>query len=260
MTTQPCDAELRRAVRHFLARSDIRDNLELLDRRLPAAAQLYVAGGAPRNAIIGAVHGQAPPTRDIDIFIGGMERDFSLPDLLKDLQTKPTDLKGLRWQPAGSHLAYDISLLPDFLVIDHYQLEPTLEIFLECIDFTINAIVFDVRGQVLHDAGCAAAVRARTIAFNSYRIPDKVMIAYRILLMAHKTGFRLAEPVFDFVRQRLELEALIRLKGLLRAKVGKTGAVAIMAAYDDLCRYHAYEAYSGAHPVSAHTTGPPSCR
>ena len=45
--------------------------------------------------------------------------------------------------------------------------------------------------------------------------------------MAHKTGFRLAEPVFDFVRYHLELETLIQLKGLLHAKVGKARAAAI---------------------------------
>jgi hypothetical protein len=243
VTAQPTDADLQRTVVRYLARPDIRGNLELLDSRLPEAAHLYVAGGAPRNAIIAALHGSAPPTQDIDIFIGGVGREFWLSDLLKDQQIRPTDLKGLRWQPAGSRLAYDISLLGDFFLIDHYQLEPTLENFLECIDFTINAVVFDVRQQLLHDAGCAAAVRARMIAFNSHRMPDKVLIAYRILLMAHKTRFRLAEPVFNFLRCRLDLDTVRQLKGLLHAKAGKTVAAAIMASFDDVCCYHTYDAY-----------------
>ncbi len=258
MTGQPSDAEAQRAVGRFFTRPDIRDHLDWLDRRLPETAEFYVAGGAPRNAVMAAVLGQAPPTGDIDIFIGGLERGFPLGDLLKDQPTKPTDLKGIRWQPVGSQLAYDLSLLPDFIVIKHYQLEPTLENFMAGIDFSINAIVFDMRRQVLHDAGCTAAVRARTIAFNSRRIPDKVLIAYRILLMAHKTGFCLAEPVFDLVRL-LEVEALRHLKGLLRTKVGTCRAAAIMATWDDLGRYHAYEAYRAAHPASVNLAGHRSC-
>lgn len=243
MTEQPCDNDLRQAVERFLERPAIRGNLELLSRRLPGAAEIYVAGGAPRNVVIAAVHGEAPPTRDIDIFIGGLERGFSLSDALHDQPTKPTDLKGLRWQPAGSDLAYDLSLLPDFFVIAAYRLDPTLDNLLHSIDFTINAIVYDVRQGTLREAGCTAAVRARTIAFNSPLRPDKVLLAYRALLMAHKTGFHLAEPVFDFVRYRLEVDAMRRLKGLLRAKVGKATAADIMAAYDALCRHRSYEAY-----------------
>ena len=243
VTEQPFDTDLSQAVERFLERPDIRGNLELLSRRLPGAAEIYVAGGAPRNVVIAAVHGKAPPTRDIDIFIGGLDRDFSLSTALHDQPTKPTDLKGIRWQPDGSDMAYDLSLLPDFFVIDAYRLDPTLDNFLQCIDFTINAIIFDVRRRVLHEAGCLAAVRARTIAFHSPLRPDKLLLAYRILLMAHKTGFRLAEPVFDFVRYGLELDTVRRLKGLLRAKVGKATAADIMAAYDDLCRHRSFEAY-----------------
>ena len=243
VTEQPCDTDLSQAVERFRERPDIRGSLELLSRRLPGAAEIYVAGGAPRNVVIAAVHGEAPPTRDIDIFIGGLDRGFSLADALHDQPTKPTDLKGLRWQPAGSDLAYDLSLLPDFFVIDAYRLDPTLENFLQSIDFTINAIVYDVRHGTLTERGCTAAVRARVIDFNGRRIPDKGLMAYRILLMAHKTGFRLGEPVFDFVRYGLELDTVRHLKGLLRAKVGKATAADIMAAYDDLCRHRSFEAY-----------------
>jgi len=234
---------LQRAVEDLLARPDIGSNLQLLGRRLPDGAQLYVAGGAPRNVIIAALHGQAPPTRDIDIFIGGVAPDFPLSRVLQDQPTKPTDLKGIRWQPAGSDLAFDLSLLSDFFVIAAYHLEPTLDNFLQSIDFTINAIVFDLHHQALHEAGCTAAVRARLIAFNSRWIPDKILMAYRILLMHHKTGFRLDEPVFNFVRYRLELETVRGLKGLLRAKVGKAAAAAIMAGYDGLCRCRTYDEY-----------------
>jgi len=64
--------------------------------------------------------------------------------------------------------------------------------------------------------------------------------------MAHKTGFHLDAPVFDFVRYRLDVDTVRRMKGLLRAKAGKATAADIMAAYDDLCRHRSYEAYRAA--------------
>ena len=158
-----------------------------------------------------------------DIFIGGLAPDFSLAAMLKDQPARPTDLKGLRWRPAGSDLAYDLCLLPDFLGIAAYRLEPTMANLLASIDFTINAILFDVDRQTIAEQGCTAAVRERVIDFNSRRIPDKGLIAYRALLMAHKTGFHLAAPVFDFLRNRLEVGVLRQVKGYLQAKLGKAG-------------------------------------
>ena len=245
------DPPLCQAVASFFERPDIHGNLALLGERLPAGAAVYAAGGALRNLLIATMHGSAPPTRDIDLFIGGLEGNFVLADVLADQPAVPTDLKGMRWHPAGSDLVYDLSLLPDFLVIDAYGLDPTPENLLASIDFTINAILYDVRHGTLVERGCSAAVRSRVIDFNSRRIPDKGLMAYRILLMAHKTGFRLAEPVFDFVRHRLELETVRGLKGLLRAKVGKGTAAEIMALYDALCRHHSYGDYR-----RAHGTGP----
>jgi hypothetical protein len=74
-------------------------------------------------------------------------------------------------------------------------------------------------------------------------LPDKKLIAYRILLIRHKTGFILAEPVFDFIRARLELETVIQLKRLFRAKLGPSMAAAIMEDFDSQCKYASYEAY-----------------
>ncbi|MBL0714016.1 MAG: hypothetical protein JJV98_09980 [Desulfosarcina sp.] len=149
----------------------------------------------------------------------------------------------MRWHPALSDLAYDLCLLPDFIVIDACHLEPTVENLLAGIDFTINAIIYDYHSQRLIEKGCTAAVCARVIDFNCRLMPNKCLIAYRILLMGHRTGFALAVPVFEFVRTRLELETLTYLKGLLRAKVGKAAAAAVMADYNRLCRYSSYEAY-----------------
>ena len=163
--------------------------------------------------------------------------------MLDDQITRPTDLKGLRWQPESSAYAHDLCLLPDFLVIHTYRLDPTMENLLAGIDFTINAIIYDYRRRTLVEYGCLAAIRDRIIDFNSRLIPDKSLIAYRILLMAHKTGFRLSEMVFQYLTQRLDVETLVRLKRSLRAKQGKREAIAIMRELDRFCKHGSYAVY-----------------
>nr|MBL0712997.1 hypothetical protein [Desulfobacterales bacterium] len=65
------DETLVHAVERFFERPDVSGNLKMLSTRLPASAEIFVAGGAIRDILIEALHGSAPPTRDIDIFIGG---------------------------------------------------------------------------------------------------------------------------------------------------------------------------------------------
>jgi hypothetical protein len=178
--------------------------------------------------------------------------------MLRDQEARPTDLKGMRWHPAGSHLAYDLCLLPDFLGIAAYRLEPTMANLLASIDFTINAILFDVDRQTIAEQGCTAAVRDRVIDFNSRRMPDKGLIAYRALLMAHKTGFQFAAPVFDFLRNRLEVSVLRQVKGYLQAKLGKAAGAAVMDAYDALCHHHSYQAYRAWYQAARHSSMTPS--
>jgi|GEM_PF-587395 len=237
------DEALVQAVVRFLERHGARDGLAWLTCHLPGTAQIFVAGGALRNIVMAAVYGRSPPTRDIDCFIGGLPETFSLPDILVHQPAEPTDLKGMRWHPAGSDLVFDLCRLSDFVVIDTAGWAPTLDNLLAGIDFTMNAIAYDVHRHRLVERGCRAAIRERTIAFNSGMIPDKGLIAYRILLMAHKTGFALAPPVFAFLRQQVALETLVQVKGLLRAKQGKAAAQAIMADYNRLCRFPSHSAY-----------------
>ncbi|WP_319405457.1 hypothetical protein [uncultured Desulfosarcina sp.] len=230
-------------VERFFQRPEIRGNLEFLSSRLPPSAEIFVAGGSIRNLIINLLHGHAPPTRDIDIFIGGLDREFSLSGVLSDQTAEPTDLKGMRWYPVSSALAYDLCLLVDFVVIDVGHLAPTMGNLLSGIDFTVNAVIYDFHRKMLFENGCTAAVRDRVIDFNSRFIPDKQLIAYRILLMGYKTGFNLSQPVFQYLKTRLDVATVIQLKGLFRAKVGKTMTTAIMSEYNKWCKYPTYNAY-----------------
>ncbi len=235
-----------RPVVNFFQRSDIQANLDLLGGRLPSSAQIFIAGGAIRNLVIDILHGNPPPTRDIDIFIGGLPEDYVLSGLLSDQQAELTDLRGVRWYPHSSQLVFDLSRLSDFLVIRRDHLAPTLENLLAGIDFSMNAIVYDPFHARLMERGCITAVYQRLIDFNSLLIPDKRLIAYRIMLMGHKTGFIYSRKVFRYMRTQLELDALTQVKNLFTSKYGKSMAASILNTYTALCRWDSYEDYLAA--------------
>jgi hypothetical protein len=241
------DPNFVQPVEQFVQRADVRDALNLLRNRLPASARMLIIGGALRNLFIAVLHERAPATRDVDIFIQGLDSGFPLGSRLRDQQIEQTDLKGIRWYPQASDLAFDLGVLADFVVIQHGHLEPSLENLLAGIDFTMNAVVYDPQGQRLLENGCTGAIRDRRLDFNSRIIPDKRLMAYRILLMGYKTGFIFSKPVFLYVRNRLELETLTKLKKLFTAKVGKSKAAIILESYTRLCRFHSYEDYLAAH-------------
>ena len=57
---------------NFFSRNDIAGPLDYLKHCIPAGARIFVAGGAIRNLLIKTIHGAAPETRDIDLFIGDL--------------------------------------------------------------------------------------------------------------------------------------------------------------------------------------------
>ena len=157
----------------FFQRADIRDNMNLLRKQLPASSRMLIVGGALRNLFIEVLHGRAPVTRDIDIFVDGLDSGFSLGSLFRNQEIKTTDLKGIRWHPKGSDLAYDLGVLADFLVIRHGHLKPTPENLLAGIDFSMNAILYDPQRQRLMEKGCIAAIRDRMIDFKQSDHPGQ---------------------------------------------------------------------------------------
>ena len=67
------------------------------------------------------------------------------------------------------------------------------------------------------------------------------MIAYRTLLIRHKTDFTLSERMFAFLKNRLDLDALIHLRGLLIGKRGKVEGKQILKEFNSVitCRHYA---------------------
>lgn len=230
-------------VNAYLQKIDILTHLELLRRRLPQNAEMLVAGGAIRNLAIEMIHGGAPPTRDIDIFIGGVSASDHLRDRLSGLDVRPTELGGWHWQPAGSAMTYDFCLLSKFIIIAKYRLAPTLSNLLASIDLNVNAAVYDISNGKLYENEFISSIKKRIIDFNTRRLVNKLLLVYRILLIHHKIGFRLSERVFSYLRFQNDLDSLNALKQLLVNKQGKSKSGAILAEYDRICRFHSYTDY-----------------
>lgn len=231
------------AIQAFLKDADTKSNFGRLRECLPPEADIFMAGGSIRNIIINIIHGSAPITRDIDLFIGGVAKDYPLEKNLAGGNIQKTDLGGLRWHPSSSNYAYDISLLPNFIIIEKYKLAPTINNLLTSIDFTVNAVIYDVVYEKFYEQGCISSIKKRIIEFNTQRIASKVILAYRIFLIRHKTHFLLSQRVFTYVKNQIDLDLLIDLKALYIGKQGKKKAEALLADYDHVCRFGEYSDY-----------------
>ena len=229
------------AVNNFFKDDQVAACLELLRSHLPAHAGIYIAGGSIRNLIIGCLHGYSPVTHDIDVFITGISGDYSLERALRGQHTERTELGGVRWYPEPSAHVWDLWLLPNFIIIKCFNLDPSIPVLLANIDFNVNAVIYDPFGQHLSERGCLRAIRRKILDFNTLRIADSAMIAYRTLLIRHKTDFTLSERMFAFLKNRLDLNALIHLRGLLIGKRGKVEGKQILREFNRVitCRHYA---------------------
>jgi len=231
------------AVDSFFSRPEIASRLEYLRACFPQEARFLVTGGAIRNLIIELIHGSAPATRDIDVFIAEVDKNFPLAERMAVENIGPTELGGWSWQPAGCRYAFDLCLLPNFVIIAKYDLAPSLENLLKSVDFTVNAVAYDVAGRRIFERHCISDISRRVIEFNTRRMASKLLHAYRILLVRHKTGFRLSERVFSFVRGQLDVDTLRSLKQLLSSKQGEQTTRMILSEYDRICRCADYGEY-----------------
>ena len=225
----------------FFRSDDIRVPLQRLNASLPSGAGLWIIGGAPRNAIIEFIHGESPLTEDIDVFLANVDPDLSLPGLDLGGELRPTELGGIRWISDLSPYSFDIGLLPKFVIIEKFRLDPTPRSLLSAIDFDVNAIMWDWARQQALASGCVEAAARKVMDFNTTFVFDKLLLAYRILLIHHKTGFSLSKNIFDYIKTAVDLETLKKLKTTLVSKLGKRTGREIMKSCDGICLCRSYE-------------------
>ena len=233
--------KLRQKIIEFISVEDISTPLKFLNDTLPQKAFLLVFGGALRNFIIHQFYGNSPPTLDIDMVIGGLEKDYSIDRILKRETFKMTDFGGVRWYPKNSIYSFDLSLLDNFLPIQKFHLKPDIHNLLATIDFDVNTLIFEVKENRFYEMGAINAIKEKTIGFNAKETYDKGLLAYRLLLIRHKTGFYPSRDAFRFIRNAVDLDMMLWIKRTLESKVGKELCELILEDYDKICLCKNYE-------------------
>ena len=227
----------------FVSGEDIAAPLDFLIARLPDVASPYIVGGALRNFLILRIYGASPKTEDIDVVIGGLGGDDPMEIALAGEDFARGDFDGFKWRPKYTPYSFDLSLLENFLPIKKYRLAPTVENLLDTVDFTVNALIWDVKAKVLYERNATRAIRERTIGFNSEKVYDIGFLAYRLLLIRHKIGFWPSEGAFRFLRTALDLEDIVWIEKTLRARHGRKFAEKILEDFDRICCYSDYREY-----------------
>ncbi|MFZ7128476.1 MAG: hypothetical protein ACOWWM_20165 [Desulfobacterales bacterium] len=231
------------AVQGLLQTPGVRAGFDLLRSGLPSGTVPLVVGGAIRNLVIDILWGNPPVTPDIDIFIDGLSKRYDFGSLFAGQRFEVTELGGVRWVPPACEYAFDLCALSSFIVLEKSGLAPSVPHLLDCLDFSVNAVIYDTAREVLHEKGCIAAVQRREIDFNAPLYFSKLLIAYRALLIRHKTGFHVSEPVFEFLKYQLDLDTLKDLKKAFRSKTGEPMAKAVMEDYDTICSFKNHHEY-----------------
>lgn len=234
---------LEAKVGEFLSEEPLRQNLRCLADALPQRTCIFLVGGAIRNLCIEVFHGRRPVIDDIDLFVDDAGGGIALPEILPAGSFATTDLGGIRWEPAGLSVAVDICLLKDFVIIKKYRLNPDLENLLAALDFTMNTLVFDLRSEKLHQRRALSDIRRRSMVFNTPMLYTRTSVAYRIMLLRHKTGFMLSPAVFRYVKEVVDLEMISEVQRILTARFGRMKMRTILADYDRICSYRDYDDY-----------------
>lgn len=236
-------AELTVWIENFIRQDSLNISIVRLWRALGAGAVVYLVGGAIRDIAIRAIHGRQIQVKDIDLFIEGVESLGALQPQLAGDRFETTDLGGLRWHPHDSKYPFDLCRMKDFVVLKKYGWAPNLDNLLACIDFTIDAVAYDIGAGELFERGAIADIERRWLAFNTRQFYSRTAVAYRVLWLIYRTDFTLSPGVFDFLRSGIDLDTLTKVKAIFVFRKGKLVARRILKEYDRLSAFHNYSDY-----------------
>jgi hypothetical protein len=235
--------KFRQEIIGFVSQDDILKPLNFLISGCPQKASLIIIGGALRNLAIKHFYGNAPPTVDIDMVIGGLGQDYPLDSMLAKEKYENTDFGGIRWYPEKSCFSFDLSLLDNFLPIKKFRMEPNIDSLLETIDFTVNTLLFGVKNEIFYEKGALEGIKKKVIGFNAEKTYDKGLLAYRLLLIRHKIGFYPSREAFRFLRTTIDLDTMAWIKKTLKSKVDKKVYKGVLEDYDRICMFKNYDDY-----------------
>lgn len=95
----------------------------------------------------------------------------------------------------------------------------------------------------MYDGGAIQDIKRRLMEFNSRKLFSRPLTAYRILLLRLKTGFRLSSSVFRYIKQQVDVDALMALEKILASRYDRKHRKALLLEYDRLCAFPDYDAY-----------------
>jgi len=234
---------VKKSVREFVQRPDIKKVFDYLITRLPDETEIFIVGGAIRNMIMEKIHGWSPVTADIDLFISGIDHIRIIRKALLQEKITKSSLGGIRWFPEKNDYYFDLCLLSDFIVIKGLNLRPSLDNFILNIDFNVNAIVFDVKKEIIYERNCINSISGRVLDFNAGLVYDKLITVYRILLFCEKLRFFLSERVFYYIKNYVDVDLLMLLERAYVSNLGRGKTKEIFKCYNRICEYKNYEAY-----------------
>jgi len=170
----------------------------------PKPLKTYVMGGFIRDLLIEHVRGTPIEPADYDLVIGGLVSRQELQDKLGCAYIAPNDFGGAKCQIQEDHPIFDIWRIEDHTNMSSAPKPHTIEQLLRHNLLDIDAALWDLSTDFLHDCGCLKAIRAGSIDLmgNDEGISSAFLApqAAHILAVAFKTAFALSDRASDFVR------------------------------------------------------------
>lgn len=178
---------------------------------------IYVMGGLVRNLRFESITGARLEPADVDVVIDGAGSVAAVRDRLGGYYVSRNSFGGAkcRLRPGGA--IFDVWRIQDHTNIAAAPDPHTIEQLLRHNLLDIDAILWDVYTDCLHECGCEAAIRAGTIGLMGEEgiaagfLADQ---AAHVLLIAFQTRLSLSQRAQDFIRTACDTgkrEALIRI-------------------------------------------------
>ncbi|HEV3275805.1 MAG TPA: hypothetical protein VG860_03225 [Terriglobia bacterium] len=220
----PAPHALSGALGEFRSSAPGADFAELCSR-FPSEWRIYSMGGLLRDLLLEQLNGVHVDPGDLDLVIDGAPSREAVWARLGASYRRRNSFGGAkcRLHPGGP--MFDVWRIEDHTNMSEAPTPHTIEQLLRHNLLDVDAILWDIREDCLHDCGCRAAILSHCIdLMGDEGIAPRYLAeqAAHAVLIAFKTGLPLSERAHDFVRGALEAgqgDAMLRIvrRKLLRA-------------------------------------------
>jgi hypothetical protein len=188
-------------LREFLLSEDGRDFISITSL-LPATWNAVVMGGLLRDFAMEQLARIPTKPADMDLVIFGAASVDEISLRLGNVVRSRNSFGGVKCSLREGGMVFDLWRVEDHTNIARTSVPHTIEQLLRHNLVDVDAILWEPKTDSLHDCGCIQAVEKRSISLmGAAGISQKFPAAQvaHVLLIAHKTGFALADDVRAFV-------------------------------------------------------------